>query len=243
MKFVSDFFSLLLFFAVYLLGEQFPELAQRYAGLLLGGITQGGAIPPEQASILLAVAVAIIAFTIQIAYLLATRKKVSLVQWLSFTILLVFGGASIYFHSDNFIKWKVTVLYWLFAAALIVGVLAFKKNLIRALMEPGGIELPENVWTRMNQAWITFFVLLGVLNLYVAFTFSRTTWVTFKAFGLTALTVVFALAQGLLISRYLDRLDADAKPVDDDDASPRAGPAGADQTAAASLPVREKEHA
>ena len=207
MKFVSDFFSLLLFFVVYLLGEQFPEQAQRIAGLLLGGLTRDGAIPPDQASILLAVAVAIVAFTIQIAFLLVTRKKVSLVQWLSFAILLVFGGASIYFHSDTFIKWKVTVLYWLFAIALIVGVLAFKKNLIRALMEPGGIELPDAVWTRMNQAWIAFFVFLGALNLIVAFNFSRTTWVSFKAFGLTALTLVFALAQGLLISRYLDRLD------------------------------------
>ncbi len=238
MKFISDFFSLLLFFAVYLLGEQFPEQAQRLAGQLLGGITRGGTIPPDQASILLAVAVAIVAFAIQIAYLLTTRKKISLVQWVSFAILVVFGGASIYFHSDNFIKWKVTVLYWLFATALIVGVLAFKKNLIRALMEPGGIELPEQVWTRMNQAWITFFLLIGVLNLFVAFNFSRTTWVTFKAFGLTALTVVFALAQGLLISRYLDRLDAQAAPAGDDDVSPRAA-----DPAAASIAVREEPHA
>ena len=243
MKFISDFFSLLLFFVVYLLGEQFPEQAHRYAEQLLGGMTRGGTIPPDQASILLAVAVAIIAFTIQIAYLLAARKKVSLVQWLSFAILVVFGGASIYFHSDNFIKWKVTVLYWLFAIALIVGVLAFKKNLIRALMEPGGIELPEFVWTRMNQAWIIFFVLVGVLNLFVAFNFSRTTWVTFKAFGLTALTLVFALAQGLLISRYLDRVDAEAKPAGDDDASRCAGAGTAAANTTASIPVREEERA
>ncbi len=228
MKFVSDFFSLLLFFVVYLLGEQFPEYAQRYAGQLLGRLTRGGTIPPDQASILLAIAVAIVAFTIQIAYLLATRKKVSVVQWLSFAILLVFGGASIYFHSDTFIKWKVTVLYWLFATALTVGVLVFRKNLIRALMEPGGVELPEGVWARMNQAWILFFVFVGGLNLFVAFNFSRTTWVTFKSFGLTALTLAFALGQGLLISRYLDRVDARAEAKDDGDAS---------------IPVREVEHA
>lgn len=223
MKFLSDFFSLLLFFAVYLLGEQFPDQAHRSATLLLGGVTRGGTIPPAQASILLAVAVAIVAFTLQIAYLLARRRKVSLVQWLSFAILVLFGGASIYFHSDTFIKWKVTVLYWLFAVALIVGVLAFKKNLIRALMEPGGIELPDPVWARMNQAWIAFFVVLGALNLFIAFNFPLTTWVTFKAFGLTALTLVFALAQGLLISRHLDRLDAQATPADGE-ASPRPGP-------------------
>ncbi len=208
MKFVSDFFSLLLFFVVYLVGEQFPAQAQKYAALLLGGITRDGVIPPDQASILLAIAVAIVVFSVQIVWLLARRRKVSVVQWLSFVILVVFGGASIYLHSDLFIKWKVTVLYWLFAAALFGGAVFFRKNLIRSLMEPGGVELPDAIWTRMNQSWMVFFVALGALNLLVAFTMSRTTWVTFKSFGLTALTVVFALGQGLLISRTLDRLDA-----------------------------------
>ena len=215
MKFVSDFFSLLLFFVVYLVGEQFPSLAQKYAALLLGGITRDGVIPPEQASILLAIAVAIVVFAIQIVWLLARRRAVSVVQWVSFAILVVFGGASIYLHSDLFIKWKVTVLYWVFAVALVTGVVVFKKNLIRTMMEPGGIELPDGIWTRMNQSWIVFFVALGALNLLVAFNFSRTTWVTFKSFGLTALTVVFALGQGLLISRYLDRLDAEGSAGDE----------------------------
>ncbi len=76
-------------------------------------------------------------------------------------------------------------------------------------MEPGGVELPDGVWKRMNDSWIAFFVALGVVNLVVAFNFSRTTWVTFKSFGLTALTIVFALGQGLLIARYLDRIEAE----------------------------------
>lgn len=214
MKFVSDFFSLLLFFAIYLVGEQFPEQAHRYATALLGGITRGGEIPQDQASILLAIAVAIVAFAVQIVWTLATRRKVTVVQWVSFAILVVFGGASIYFHSDTFIKWKVTVLYWLFAAVLVGGTLFFRKNLIRTLMEPGGVELPDAVWHRMNRAWVWFFVFLGALNLVVAFTVSRTTWVTFKSFGLTVLTLAFALAQGWLISRELDRLDAEKAGVD-----------------------------
>lgn len=209
MKFISDFFSLLLFFAVYLAGEQFPEAAHRLATTLLGGITRGGVIPEDQASILLAIAVAIVAFTIQIAWLLVRRRKISVVQWLSFAILVLFGGASIYFHSDTFIKWKVTVLYWMFAVALFCGTTFFGKNFIRSLMEPGGIELPDRLWKRMNDSWMLFFAGLGALNLLVAFNVSRTTWVTFKSFGLTALTVVFALVQGLMISRHLDRIEAD----------------------------------
>ena len=209
MKFLSDFFSLLLFFAVYFVGEQFPEAAVRHANRWLGGFTRDGSVPADQASILLAVAVTIVAFTIQIGWLLATRRKVSAVQWMSFGILVVFGGASIYFHSDTFIKWKVTVLYWGFAAALSIGVVFFRRNLIRGLMEPSGVALPDRVWARLNQAWVAFFVALGVLNLFVAFTLARATWVTFKSFGLTALTLVFALVQGLVISRHLDRLDAE----------------------------------
>jgi intracellular septation protein len=216
MKFVSDFFSLLLFFAVYLAGEQFPRQAHALATTWLGGITRGGVIPEDQASILLAIAVAIVAFAVQILYLLARRRRVSAVQWVSFALFVVFGGASIYFHSDTFIKWKVTVLYWLFAAVLMGGVLFFRKNFIRMLMEPGGIELPDAVWGRMNASWAVFFALLGIVNLLVAFSFSRTTWVTFKSFGLTGLTIAFALAQGLLISRHLDRLEAaDGLATDD----------------------------
>jgi intracellular septation protein len=208
MKFVSDFFSLLLFFVVYFVGEQFPKQAGAFANEWLGGLTRGGVIPEDQASILIAIAVAIVAFTLQILWTLARRRKVAIVQWISFAILVVFGGASIYFHSDAFIKWKVTVLYWLFAATLIGGVVFFKRNFIRALMEPGGIELPDALWNRMNTSWAVFFVALGVVNLVVAFGFSRTIWVTFKSFGLTGLTLAFALIQGLSISRHLDRIEA-----------------------------------
>ena len=210
MKFVSDFLSLLLFFAVYIVGESKPELAQDLAGRLLGGFVRGGVIPPDLASLLLAIAVAIIASAIQIAVLLAIKKRVGVMQWVVFGMLVVFGGASIYFHSDTFIKWKVTVLYWLFGTVLLVSNTFFGKNLIRALMEPNGMELPDRAWERLNLSWIGFFSLIGAVNLYIAFHFSRTTWVTFKSFGLTGATIVFAVVQGLLISRYLDRVDADA---------------------------------
>ena len=103
--------------------------------------------------------------------------------------------------------------------------MAFRRNLIRALMEPGGVELPDVVWKRMNESWIVFFAALGVLNLLVAFNFSRTTWVTFKSFGLTVLTLVFALAQGLLISRFLDRAESGAEPRADASGASRASAA------------------
>ena len=228
MKFVSDFFALILFFVVYFAGEQFPELAREYATRLLGGIVRGGVIPTDLASLLLAIAVAIVVFAIQIIVLLAMRKKIGAVQWVSFVLLVVFGGASIYFHDDNFIKWKVTVLYWLFAIVLIVSNTLFGKNLIRMLMEPNGMILPDRVWQRLNLTWIAFFSLIGVVNLYIAFQFSRSVWVTFKSFGLTAATIVFALVQGFVISHYLDRLEDEAAANPDAGLAPAAEPAVTD---------------
>ena len=228
MKFVSDFFALILFFVVYFVGEQYPELAQDYATRLLGGIVRGGVVPPDLAPLLLAIAVAIIAFAVQIAVLLAMRKKIGGVQWVSFALLVVFGGASIYFHNDNFIKWKVTVLYWLFGTVLMVSNTFFGKNLIRVLMEPNGMTLPDRVWQRLNLSWIGFFSLVGVVNLYIAFHFSRSVWVTFKSFGLTAVTIVFAVVQGLLIARYLDRIEDEAAANAEAGLAPAAEPAVTD---------------
>lgn len=207
MAFLVDFFPVLLFFAVYFIGQRNPETAHDLAGTLLGGLVRDGAVPAEQASILLATAAAIVAITLQIAWLLVRRKHIKPVQWITFVIFLVFGGATIYFHSDTFIKWKPTVLYWLFGAILLSGKWLFGRDPIRALMEPGGIRLPDAVWHRVNLAWAVFFVAVGALNLYVAFGFSRDAWVSFKTFGLTGLTFAFAIVQALFLTRHMHEED------------------------------------
>jgi len=203
MKFLSDFFPVLLFFAAYFIGERNAVQAQEWAARLLGGIVRDGLIPPEQAAILLATALAIVAITIQLVVMLALRKKIGIMQWTTFVIFLGFGGATIYFHNDSFIKWKPTVLYWLFGVVLLVSNTFFKRNLIRQMMEPGGLLLPDPIWRQVNLAWIGFFSIVGVVNLYIAFNFSRDTWVSFKAFGLTGLTFAFAIGQALLLSRHM----------------------------------------
>jgi len=203
MKFLADFFPVLLFFGVYFGGERNPELAQEWAATLIGGIVRDGVVPPDQAPILLATALAIIAITLQLVVMMALRKKIGIVQWLTFVIFLVFGGATIYFHSDTFIMWKPTVLYWLFGIVLMVSNTFFGRNLIRKMMEPGGLILPDRVWQQMNLSWIVFFLAVGVLNLYIAYDYSRDTWVTFKAFGLTGLTFAFALIQALFLAKHM----------------------------------------
>ena len=154
--------------------------------------------------ILLATAFAIVASILQIVYLFLRRKKIEATLWISLIVITIFGGATIYFGSEEFIKWKPTVLYWLFGGALLIAHVVFRKNLVRAMMEKK-IRLPDSIWQKLNVAWIVFFVLMGVVNLYVAFWggFETSTWVSFKLFGGMGLMLVFIVGQSIYLSRYL----------------------------------------
>ena len=202
MKFLFDLFPVILFFGIFKWGEGSPEAAQSIASQYLSGFMSGAAVTGAQAPILLATAVAILATFGQIAYLLARRKKIDPMLWVSLGIISVFGGATIYLNNELFIKWKPTVLYWCFGIALVVSQIVLKKNLIRAMMGKH-MALPDPVWDRLNTAWVVLFMALGVLNLYVAFSFETATWVNFKLFGFTGIMFAFIIAQSLMLSKYL----------------------------------------
>lgn len=206
MKFLFDFFPILLFFGVFKLGERNPETAFEIASQYLSGLISGGAIKPDQAPIMLATVVVILATVFQIAYVKLRGRKVDGMLWVSFAIITLFGGATIYFHDENFIKWKPTILYWVFALALFVAQFGFKKNLMRQVMEQT-IKLPETVWNKVGLSWMGFFFVLGLLNLFVAFVVYKTdtsAWVSFKLFGITGIFFVFIIAQTLFLSKYID---------------------------------------
>jgi intracellular septation protein len=149
-----------------------------------------------------ATAVAIVATLVQIAWVAFRHRKVDPMLWLSLGIVVVFGGATLVLHDETFIKWKPTVLYWAFALALLGAQLGFNKNLIEAMMGKQ-ITLPHRIWTQLNLIWAIFFVLLGLVNLFVAFHFSTDAWVDFKLFGATGILVVFIVGQSLWLSRYI----------------------------------------
>ena len=125
--------------------------------------------------------------------------------WASLVIVTVFGGMTLLFHDENFIKWKPTVLYWAFAAGLTVSTLVFGKNLIRSLLGEQ-VSLPEPAWKMLNWAWVVFFLVMGVINLLVAFALGLSTdaWVNFKMFGGIGLMLAFVLAQGFYLSRHME---------------------------------------
>ena len=153
--------------------------------------------------IYVATAVAIAATFLQIGWVWLRHRKVENMLWVSLGVIVVFGGATLVLQNETFIKWKPTVLYWLFAAALAVSALVFRKNLIRTMME-AQVTLPDVVWGRLLASWIAFFAVMGVLNLVVAFNFSTDAWVNFKLFGGLGLMLAFVVLQALMLSRYIE---------------------------------------
>jgi intracellular septation protein len=125
-------------------------------------------------------------------------------------LVVVLGGLTIYFHSETFIKWKPSVLYWAMGLSFWLGPLLFGKNLLRVLMGEQ-LDLPPKVWHRLNFAWIAFFGVMGFLNIWVAYTFSTGAWVNFKLFGSLGLMLVFTVAQGLYLQRYMKDEPAQAE--------------------------------
>jgi len=177
MKFLFDLLPVILFFATF-----------KFAGIFT------------------ATAVAIAATLAQIGWVKWHHGKVDNMLLASGVIVVVFGGATLLLHDETFIKWKPTVLYWMFALILFVAELGWRKNLIRSMLEQQ-MSMPDAIWRALNHAWAAFFAVLGVINLYVAFNYPTETWVNFKLFGATGLMLVFVVAQSLLLSKYVEEKD------------------------------------
>ena len=174
MKFLFDLFPVILFFVAF-----------------------------KISGIYIATAVAIVATFAQIGWVLFRGRKVDNMLWVSLVVIVVFGGATLLLEDPTFIKWKPTVLYWLFGAALLIADLVFGKNLIKSMMGQQ-ITLPEPVWRKLSLSWVGFFAVMGVLNLYVAYNFSENDWVNFKLFGGMGLMLAFIVLQALVLSKYVD---------------------------------------
>lgn len=213
MKFLFDLFPVIAFFTTYMVAERVPVQASALATRVLGSF--GGQVIASQAPILLATLVAIVVTAGQVGYLLVRKRKVDRMLWISLAVIIVMGGATLLLRDDRFIKWKPTVLYWAFALVLLGSDLLFRKNLIRNMMQEQMV-LPESIWRRLNLSWVGFFILMGMVNLYVAFwpcfnqapctpRFTQDQWVKFKLFGSMGLMVVFVVAQALMLSRFLEQ--------------------------------------
>lgn len=201
-KILFDLFPVIVFFIAYKIGDANAEATRAFMASL--GLALGTS---EKPGIYLATLVAIAASFLQIGWVKLRGHKVEIMLWVSLGIIVVFGGATLWLHDESFIKWKPTVLYWIFAA-IIFGAAALGRNVIRSLMS-AQMELPDPAWSRLNASWGGFFAVMGLANLVVAFNFSTDAWVNFKLFGSLGLMLVFVIAQSMMLTKYLDKADLD----------------------------------
>jgi len=203
MKSLLDFVPLLVFFGGYYGAKQWPDLADTFINVMLGLFGLAGPLPADQLDMACATQLAMLATLAQVGILIAWRHKVDKILWITLVIVVVMSVATLIFHDPAIIKWRSTVLDWLFGLILLGGEVLFGKNLIRSMLG-GQIDLPDNVWRLLNFSWVGYFALSGVLNLIVAARFSEETWVNFNMFGGPALTVLFMLGQGFYMSRFME---------------------------------------
>lgn len=189
MKFLYDFFPILLFFIAY-----------------------------KMYDIFVATAVAIVAAFVQVMLFWVKHKRFDNMQLVTLGLIVLLGGATLLLHDETFIKWKPSIVNWLFAIVFLGSQWIGSKPIIQRLMEQHiQVDTPQ-VWTVVNLSWVGFFVFSGLLNLYVAFNFSTDVWVNFKLFGLMGLTFVFVIIQGIYLTKHIveeesDNFQKEDKPI------------------------------
>jgi intracellular septation protein len=174
MKLLFDFLPILLFFIAYKLYDFY-----------------------------VATAVIIIASTLQVGWIWFRHHRVENMHLVTLVLVIVLGGATLLLHDEVFMKWKPTVVNWLFALAFLGSQFIGNKNILQRMLESQITLDTPNIWLRLNLMWISFFILMGVINLYVAFNFSTDTWVNFKLFGMMGLTVIFIIAQSIYLAQHI----------------------------------------
>ena len=152
--------------------------------------------------IYIATAVIIVATIVQVTVTWFKYKKVEPMQWITLGLIVVMGGATIYLQDEQFIKWKLTIIEWLFGLAFLGSQFFGKKTFVERMMG-SSLELPGKIWKRLNILWAIFFISVGFINIYVMQNYNTDDWVTFKTFGVPGLMVLFIILQMIFIYKYI----------------------------------------
>jgi len=202
MKLLLDFLPLVFFFLTYKIAGLHADGAAALATKWLGALVSGGVVGPKEAPVLLATVVVIFATMLQVAWMKLKRRPIDLMLWISLGLIVVLGGATIWFHNETFIKWKPSAAMWAMGLVFWVSQAFFHRNLLRSTLGDE-LPLPDHAWQRLNFAWIAYFGAMGLINLWVAYSFSTDAWASFHTFGTVGLSVAFIAAQGVYLSRHL----------------------------------------
>jgi intracellular septation protein len=181
MKFLFDFFPVLLFYITFKSHEDHVE----------GMITATGVL--------------IMATLFQMSYTWLKHNRIEKIHVITMVLLVILGGATIIFKDPKFLIWKVTIANWLFAVAFAGSHFIGHKTIIKRMMDHA-VKLPESVWTRLSISWISFFTAVGLLNLYIGFNYDVEIWVDFKFYGLMGLTLAFVLIQAVYVGKHAEEL-------------------------------------
>jgi intracellular septation protein len=211
MKFLLDFLPLVLFFGGFRYAEAHKEWAAAFASAHFGFIVSGGTVGVDEAPVLLATILMAVVTIVQVSLMKLMKRRIHLMLWITLALVLVLGGAAVWFHNPMIIKWKPSIAYWTLGLSFWVSRMMFQRDLLQEMLGEE-MKLPEFVWQRLNFAWIAFLGLMGLLNLYVAYSFSDSAWASFKVFGATGLMLVFSVGQVVYLGRYLKPDAAETKP-------------------------------
>lgn len=199
MNFFFELLPVILFFAAYKLYTLIP------APIIdsINAILPFELIPSESSNaIYLATLIAIIASGITVLIHALRHHELNKNQTITFVLFVIFGGATLLLRDPTFIKWKPTVINLVFALLFFASTFIGKKSLVERFMG-NAIDAPKPIWNKLNTAWISFFIVIAALNLYIAYNYSEEIWVNFKLFGVIGLTILFLIMQMMLLSRYI----------------------------------------
>lgn len=177
MKFLFDFFPILLFFVAY-----------------------------KMEGIFFATGVAIVASFVQVGVFWLKHRRFERMHLVSLGLIAVLGGMTLAFQDKTFIMWKPTLLNWVFAAVFLGSQFIGKKPLVERMMSHT-VTAERPVWIRLNMSWVLFFIAMGAANLYVAFNFDEETWVNFKLFGMMGLTFLFVIGQAFFLAKHVEMVE------------------------------------
>lgn len=154
-----------------------------------------------------ATAVGIIATALQVIVTRFVRKRFDKQQLVTLIVFAIFGGMTLYFHNPIFVKWKPSIVFWIFGTVFLVTQFIGNKPLIQRMLEKMLEDqsqiIPSKIWKKLNLAWALFFLCLGTINIYIAYTFSTETWVNFKVYGILGFIILFSFFQAVFLSKYL----------------------------------------
>lgn len=216
MKLLIDFFPIILFFVSFYQAKYLMD--NTFIGSLIDLEK-----PEHINATIIATGVAIVASFVQVGYNWIKTHKFERMHLFSLALISILGGITIVIGDPAFIQWKPTVLNWVFAGAFFLSIFIGEKNLVERMMG-GQLDLPDYVWTRLNLSWVTFFLISGAANLYVAFYYDieaqpdvrMATWVDFKLFGLMGLTIVFVILQAIYLARFIQEEEEEAGELKED---------------------------